>query len=96
MNKIPTPTLDRMHEVHPQSQAIGEFLEWLQTEKQYDLARHHVHGELCYEDDTRVCGMHDGQPVCVHYSIEKLLAEYFEIDLQKADDEKRTILASLQ
>ena len=39
---VPTPTLDAIREVQPQSQAIGEFLDWL-GEQGYVLAgrRHH-------------------------------------------------------
>lgn len=89
-----------MSEVHPQSQAIGGFLEWLQNEKEYELAYYHDHSESCYEgdgeDQTRVCGIRRGELLSVNYSIEKLLAEYFEIDLGKAEDERRAILESLR
>lgn len=34
---VTTPNLDKMLEVQPESQAIGEFLEWLSTVKGYTL-----------------------------------------------------------
>lgn len=94
---IPTPEIDKMHAVKEQSQAIGEFLEWLQQEKAWELAAYHQHEEACYDDEgDRTCGMRTSEPFIVNYSIERLLAEYFEIDLKKVDDEKRAILESLQ
>ncbi len=65
----------KMHSVKPESQAIGEFLEWLHHEKQWELAE--------WENNSLYPA---------HYSIEKLLAEFFEIDLDKVDKEKRALL----
>jgi hypothetical protein len=33
VHQVPTPELDKMTKVKDQSQAIGEFLEWLQSKK---------------------------------------------------------------
>lgn len=110
----PTPELDKMHAVKDRSQAIGEFLEWLQQEKRLELAQWHSHTEDCQsfaifgkeaahpeelEDGhyhRNQCGMSDQALYVFNYSIEKILAEFFEIDLQKVDEEKRAILESLQ
>jgi len=73
-----TPECDKMHAVHDQSQAIGEFLEWLEGPKRLVIA-----GYL-NEDSNNL------QPV--HINTEKILAEFFNIDLNKADDEKRAVL----
>ena len=83
MINIPTPELDKMHGVHEQSQAIGEFLDWLQIEKNWTIAS--------WEDNDDI-----GELYPVSFSIEKLLAEYFEIDLQKAEEEKRAILEAVR
>lgn len=86
-----------MKAVKDQSQAIGEFLDWLQGEKGLIIAEAHQHGPQCYagDDEDReepTCGCYDGQLFMKSFSTEKLLAEYFEIDLGKVDDEKRAIL----
>lgn len=39
-NDVKTPTLDKIHEVSEQSQAIGEFLDWLRHEKKLQLAEY--------------------------------------------------------
>ena len=73
----PTPTLDKMREVKDQSQAIGEFLEWLASEKNVHLAQS-VDGH--------------NYPQHFPYQTEALLAEFFDIDLNEAEAEKRAIL----
>lgn len=91
-----TPELDKMMAVKPQSQAIGEFLDWL-GQQGIELASRHHHTEECYDDDNRtLCGCRDGQ-LLPYYGggIESLLARYFEIDLRKVDDERRAILREL-
>lgn len=59
------------------SQEIGEFIEWLQTEKKLCLAS--------FLGDV-LCGG-------AHASLEELLAEYFDIDLVKLEEEKSAMLA---
>ena len=55
MEKPTTPTLDKVSELRPQMQAIGEFLEWL-TGQGYVLGGHQYH----YQD----CKVHDfGEPM---------------------------------
>lgn len=69
-----------MKAVHPQSQAIGEFLEWLQTEKEVELMLYtKSHGYVPFS-----------------FTVERLLAEHLGIDLNAADDEKRAILDALR
>lgn len=102
MKQPATPTLEAMSEIHPQSQAIGEFLEWLSTEKSIVLAEVHRHGPQCegwdheegrFDPGSRPrCDFQDGDMHFASYSIEKLLAEFFEIDLNKAEQEKRALL----
>lgn len=98
--KISTPELDKMGLVQDKSQAIGEFLEWLQNTKGYTLAeyRHvNVDGEDIdddeYEESRR---QYEDRLFPVRRQIEQLLAEYFEIDLDKVEAEKRTILDALR
>lgn len=78
--EVLTPEIDKMKSVNPQSQAIGEFLVWLQEFKGVSM----VH-TIEEEDDCE-------KEVPYYFSIEKLLAEYFEIDLKKVEEEKLAIL----
>lgn len=102
-----SPTLEKMRAVHPRSQAIGEFIEWLRHHKGWVIAERHCHGPQCEgwdEDRDKFnpgrgeprCEFYDGQLFEASFSIEQLLAEYFEIDLGEADKEKRALLESLQ
>ena len=77
---IKTPMCDKLHAVKAQSQPIGEFLEWLQAEK--DIV-------LCRYTETDFC-------LPVRQGIESLLAEFFEIDLEQAEREKQLLLANLR
>lgn len=68
--------LDKMHAITRQSQPIGEFLDWL-SYKGIVLAK--------YKEGWNF-------PWPVHTSIEELLAEHFEIDLNKVEQERRALL----
>jgi hypothetical protein len=92
----PTPELDRMLDVRDKSQIIGEFIEWL-TEQSIQLCKPHEHSDECYEDSGHIsCDMIRGELWPVHIATEKLLAQYFEIDLAKCEEERRAILDSLR
>lgn len=43
------PTLEKIRKVRPESQRIGEFIEWLRDTKQLQLCVEHRHTEHCYE-----------------------------------------------
>lgn len=88
--------LDKMAQAKPRSQAIGEFLEWLR-EKGIVLAEYHKHSkDECGSVRWPECGICSEQPVAHHYNTETLLAEFFEIDLNRVEDEKRAILEELR
>ena len=77
----------KLRSISGQSQAIGAFLDWLLNAHEPELflcirEKHHGRGSMTY-----------GHAV---YSIEKLLAEYFEIDSQKISDEKDAMVRALQ
>lgn len=76
------PEHEKLAEVAEHSQAIGEFLDWLQNEKGYTIA-------------------HYGDPnmnwlTPVHRSIKDLLAEYYDIDPEALEGEKRDMLEQLE
>ena len=64
---------------------IGEFLDWLTSEKGLVLA--------CWEKgDTE----EQAQLSCAQANIESLLAEFFEIDLKEVECERRALLEYLR
>ena len=84
---------DKMVEVKPKSNAIGEFLDWLKEEKGWVLAKAHTHNDGCKCDDGyRICGLHNDELIHCSYVLETLLAEFFGIDMNKVEVEKRAIL----
>jgi hypothetical protein len=71
------PEHEKLKKIGATSQAFGEFLEWLQNEKRIRLCTT-VEGD----DELRL----------VHTPITDWLAQYFEIDLKKLEEEKRAML----
>jgi hypothetical protein len=78
------PEHDKLSAVKDKSQAIGEFLEWLDYEKNYSV---------CSLTEGR---NGDGEYSPIFTSTEKLLAEFFNIDLNKLEQEKRKMLNELR
>lgn len=74
------PEHDKLTLVHEKSQAIGEFIDWLGSEKFIHL--------LTYVDDS-VGYVPAG-------NIQDLLAEFFDIDLKVIDQEKRAMIEQLR
>jgi hypothetical protein len=94
---VETPECNKMLEVNEYSQAIGEFIEWLRTEKHYDITetkRFTEVREQLFSDKTYETEIVETVPI--RQSIERLLAEYFNIDLDKVEMERREILKELQ
>lgn len=88
-----TPTLDKMRSVRDKSRAIGEFLEWLQSEQKVQLMLYHEHTDRCLDEDgDHQCGLSEDSVVPECRSIERLLAEFFEIDLVEVEKERVTLL----
>ena len=79
---IQTPELDKMSKIQDKSQTIGAFLEWLGY-RDPELI-------LC-EIDNDTEAYYPTYP-----NIEKLLAEYFEINLKKAEEERCAILHEIR
>jgi len=67
--------------VKDRSQTIGEFLDWLKGRKRTPLV-------LCHEEGFRYWPSATSE--------EQLLAEFFEIDLNKAEEEKRAMLDAMR
>ena len=82
MSKVETPTLDRMLEIQENSQLCGEFLEWLQ-------GKYAMFELRTPRDEPFYHGSGD------YINAEKLLAEFFEIDLKEAEREKEELLKAI-
>jgi len=101
------PEHQNLKAISNKSQAIGSFLDWLSEEKSIELAVRHKHTDSCYANldsvdqamklhPRRLCGYTDDELVSTHIPFRKLLAEYFEIDEEKIEREKRAMLSELR
>lgn len=75
------PESARLASISSQSQPIGEFLDWLAMETEYHLA--------VYDDES-------GTFRASHPPIQRLLARYFGIDLERVERERRRLLAYIR
>lgn len=101
------PEHAKLKKVKEKSHACGEFLDWLQHKKKFFFYTLHEHSEDCYVGTSnprnvygreRICGISTGIGlVPVGYvDTTKLLAEYFEIDTEKLEQEKMALLEELR
>ena len=84
MEKLKTPMLDEMVEIQEQSQLCGEFLDWF-------LRKYTVFDRKQKRESPYANVMGNGD----YINKEKLLAEFFDIDLDEAEREKDMLLQSL-
>ena len=96
--------LEKLEAVSERSQAIGEFLEWLFDTKNYHICKYLTEEEYESEDNVYfVDGLYEKEQfkrhkigkeelMSIHVNIEKLLAEFFEIDLVKVEEERKQTL----
>lgn len=87
------PEHQKLQAVKDKSQAIGEFLEWLQNTKGFRLAQW-----MKVPDESAFAAEGDEVDDLVQKfpSVEKLLAEYFQIDLGKLEQEKQAMLEQIR
>lgn len=100
--------LEKLEAISDKSQAIGEFLEWLCGTKNYHIAKYLTEEEYEREDNVYwVDGLYEKEQfkrheigkeelMPIHINIEKLLAEFFEIDLDKVEEERKEILEEIK
>jgi len=98
VGQVETPELDKMLKVKDRSRAIGEFLEWLREEKGYSVMRWSKRRDWAEfdEDDPKGDELSDLGGVHVRESTEKLLAEFFDIDLGRVEQERRALLEAIR
>lgn len=77
------PECERLVSVSKESQALGEFLDWLIQDKGI---------VLCNRTGNRIDNLWAPQL----QSIEAILAEYFHIDLERVEEERRQILEEIR
>lgn len=104
------PECEKLADTKQYSQKIGEFLEWLE-EKGVELATRHTHTKECVDprdqevfeedpdeldDDEYLCGCHEDELLLYYVGTEKLLADFFGIDLKKVEEERRAMIEDLR
>jgi len=89
-----TTEIEKMEKIADKSQVIGEFIEWLQGPKGLTVCRQITQEEI-YEEDCED-DYDPGDYLPQHQTIESLLAEYFDIDLKKVEEEKQAILNEIR
>ncbi len=86
--KMKTPELEKIHTNRDESQKIGQFLDWLRNEREIALCELAEYSEYNTSSDPDV--------YCpATKTIEQWLAEYFDIDLDKAEKERQSLLDEL-
>ena len=79
MDKEEYPECDKLSKIKDQSFAIGQFLEWIESRGWYICSYREAKPDIGYF------------PV-MNFNIESVLAEYFGIDLEAVEREKRQML----
>lgn len=89
------PEHEKLNKVKDQSQAIGEFLEWLNVEKKYQVCQYvDAIGESDEDGDVVQFPVKGYLPIMER--AEQLLAEFFAIDLDKLEEEKVKMLGFMR
>lgn len=91
------PEHDKLAKVKDKSQTCGQFLDWLESDGRI-LCKYHKHTDDCGVDrwGHPDCGYSEESLVPIHTSIEDLLAEFFQIDRKKLEQEKRQMLNEIR
>jgi hypothetical protein len=91
------PELKKKSKIQSDSQKIGFFLEWLSKIQSIELCKHdNQHETIYYDGDDSMVESGAYLPVSFQpNNIEYLLALYFEIDLDKVNQERDQMLKNL-
>lgn len=91
------PEHEKLTKIKDESQTIGEFLEWFQHEKKVTACVKHKHDDSCYsKSGYSCCSFRVDEYAPFPFLTEVLLAEYFKIDLNKIEKEKRQMLDKIK
>lgn len=97
--KLAIPEHEKLQTVQAQSQAVGDFIVWLQNVKGVTLAKPHEHKDSCESESYpgfRICDYTRGELMPFYFQVTNLLAEFFSIDLKKLEEEKLAMLAEIK
>lgn len=75
------PEHEKLKKVSAQSQVFGEFIDWLRDDLGLELCHYHGRSES-YHPDSR--------------TVNELLALFFDIDLEKIEQEKEQMLSEVR
>lgn len=92
MKVLKLPEHDKLTKVSGDSQAIGQFIEWLRGSKKIIFCK--LQDERIYRESIEEYQDEYYAPTTLN--IQDILAEYFEIDLEKLEKEKRKILDNIR
>ncbi len=100
---IPYPEHDKLQiAIARGSEKIGAFLEeYRHKGQEVSLCVMHTHDSTCYVEGkegssrSKLCQIGEGDYVPIHLTTNKVLAEYFGLDLAKIDAEKQAMLAAI-
>lgn len=90
------PECEKLQAVHEESQKIGQFLDWLTGERGIYFCKFYTLEELLEYDPGIDYREEDAGFIRDYTPIQSLLAEYFEIDMDKVEEERRQILEELR
>lgn len=83
------PEHEKLKAISDKSQEIGQFIDWLQYERGIVLAEHGVDDNWTFGDGSNVLWPTNTPTI-------DLLADYFDIDLEKIENEKSQMLAEIR
>jgi hypothetical protein len=91
VHNVPTPELDRQRDIihSGKAQTVQNFIDWLRDEKKYVLAE-------WSEASKQPMSGEDQELFPVFIQPEDLMAEFFGIDRNKIEQERRALLAAIQ
>ena len=93
MSEPTYPEHEKLAITKHKSQGIGEFLDWLRSEKRITLCRWEESTLASVDDEW------EGDPAGYYpagTTTQALLAEYFDVDQDRLEQEKRAMLAKLR
>ena len=89
------PECDKLAEASEESNKIGQFLDWMCDEKDIRFAKAPNQEEFDALEEDGV-EAYEGMVIEVYFNIHDLLAEYFNIDLNKVEKERQQMLENIR
>lgn len=96
--EVPMPESNKLLAVAPYSQRIGDFLDWLEGDG-WCIAKPHDHKASGCDEDNQgfwACGLSKDELEHDRRSRETILAQFFEINMNKVEQERRALLEAIR